>query len=181
MNKRTDEYNGPMYNRSKIIFDISQAIRVRVPDKSFSLSIKLNSTDFQESGFPTEDCNILCARLEEHGFDFIELVGGTFEQTSGFDKVYRESTRKREDFFLEFVDTIISRPNKIKIYVAGGLRTVNGMVKALNTIDGVAIGRPMSHEFDFAQKILDGKINSAIDYLLDEQDFALTNLAAGTQ
>lgn len=178
-NKRTDQYGGSVLNRARLIFDISDAIRARVPDKSFILGIKVNSVEFQSGGFSTEDCRTLCAALEQHGFDFVELSGGTYQELAF--KHTRESTRKREAFFLEFADMILPELNRTKAYVTGGLRTVDGMVGALDTVHGVGLGRPACHEFDLPQKILDGRVGSAIDYLLDEGDFGVTNVAAGTQ
>ena len=178
-NKRTDQYGGSVLNRARIIFEISDAIRARVPDKSFSLSIKINSVEFQSGGFSTEDCRTLCAALEQHGFDFVELSGGTYQETGFIHK--RESTRKREAYFLDFADMILPELNKTKAYVTGGLRTVNGMVRALETVHGVGLGRPACHEFDLPQKVLDGQVGSSIDSLLDEDDFGVTVVAAGTQ
>lgn len=70
---------------------------------------------------------------------------------------------------------------KTKAYVTGGLRTVKAMVDALQTVDGVGIARPATHEFDFPAKVLKGEANSAINLLIDEDNFGLTNVAAGTQ
>lgn len=139
----------------------------------------MNSVEFQEGGFSTEDCKILCRNLEQHGFDFLELSGGTY-QSLGF-TYYRESSKKREAFFLDFADKIIPELSKTKAYVTGGLRTVKAMVDALDTVHGVGLGRPATHEFDLAAKILSGEANSAIDYLLDEQNFGVTNIASGAQ
>lgn len=55
------------------------------------------------------------------------------------------------------------------------------MVKALDSVHGVSLARPVTHEFDLPKKILEGGVKSAIDYQLDEQDFGATNMAAGTQ
>lgn len=178
-NKRTDKYGGSLTNRARLIVEIADAIRARVPDKSFSLSIKCNSVEFQEGGFSTEDCKELCKLLEGHGFDFVELSGGTYQETAFAHK--RESTKKREAFFLDFADMIIPELKKTKAYVTGGLRTAEYMVNALNTVHGVGLARPVCHEFDLPQLILDGKVNSAIKYLLGEENFGLTNVAAGTQ
>ena len=150
-----------------------------MPDKSFGLGIKVNSVEFQSGGFSTEDCRELCAALEQHGFDFVELSGGTYQETAFKHK--RDSSRKREAYFLEFADMILPELTKTKAYVTGGLRTVKGMVAALDTVHGVGLGRPACHEFDLPQKILDGKVVSSVDYLLDDQDFGLTNIAAGSQ
>lgn len=178
-NKRTDEYGGSLSNRARIIFEISDAIRARIQDPSFIIGIKVNSVEFQEGGFSPDDCRTLCIELERHGFDFVELSGGTYQEL-GF-KHARESTKKREAFFLEFADSIVKELEKTKTYVTGGLRTVKGMVDALDTVDGVGLARPVTHEFDLPAKILRGEVPSAINILLDEQDFATTNVAAGTQ
>lgn len=177
-NKRTDQYGGSLLNRARIIFEINDAIRARVP-KSFSVSIKLNSVEFQEGGFSTQDCRDLCAALEEAGFDFVELSGGTYEAIGFYHR--KESTKKREAFFLEFADMIVPQLKKTKVYVTGGFRTTNGMVKALDTVHGVGLGRPVCDEFDLPRKILDGEVYGAIESTLDQGDSLITNMAAGTQ
>ncbi|CAJ0543199.1 Ff.00g004590.m01.CDS01 [Fusarium sp. VM40] len=177
-NKRTDKYGGSLENRARIIFEIADAIRARVP-KSFGLSIKVNSVEFQDGGFSTDDCKLLCQQLEAHSFDFVELSGGTYQSLAFAHK--RESTKKREAFFLDFAEKIIPELTKTKAYVTGGLRTVSAMLEALKTVHGIGLARPTTNEFDLPAKILKGEANSAIDTLLDEQDFGITNVAAGTQ
>lgn len=179
-NHRTDEYGGSLLNRARIILEIADAIKLRVKNgPPFSLGIKLNSVEFQKGGFSPEDCAALCEELEKHDFDHVELSGGTYEDLGFSHK--RESTKKREAFFLEFADLIVPRLKQTKAYVVGGLRTVDAMVRALDSVQGVSLARPVTHEFDLPKKILEGKVKSAIDYQLDEQDFGLTNVAAGTQ
>ncbi|KAI1212142.1 NADH:flavin oxidoreductase/NADH oxidase [Annulohypoxylon truncatum] len=177
-NKRTDEYGGSLLNRARIIFEIADEIRKRVNDKKFIVGIKVNSVEFQESGFTTEDCRELCAALEQRSFDFVELSGGTYQQLAFHHK--RETTKKREAFFLDFAEKIVPQLTKTKVYVTGGLRTVDAMVNALKTVDGIGLGRPIGNEFDLPKKMLDGRVKSAIEYF-DEQDFELTNMATGTQ
>jgi hypothetical protein len=50
-----------------------------VPDKTFSVSVKLNSVEFQDGGITTEDFQNLCMKLERYEVDFVDLSGGTFE------------------------------------------------------------------------------------------------------
>ncbi|KAK8103016.1 NADH-dependent flavin oxidoreductase nadA [Apiospora sp. TS-2023a] len=178
-NKRTDQYGGSLLNRARIIFEIADAVRARVPDKGFSLSIKLNSVEFQEGGFSTEDCKQLCLELEKHQFDFVELSGGTYQSLAFVHK--RESTKKREAFFLDFADQIVPQLKQTKAYVTGGLRSASAMVGALKSVHGVGLARPVTHEFDLPNKILSGKATGSLDIKLDEQDFGITNVAAGTQ
>ncbi|KAI1758449.1 NADH:flavin oxidoreductase/NADH oxidase [Xylaria castorea] len=178
-NKRTDDYGGSLLNRARLIFEIVNEIRKRVKDDSFVIGIKLNSVEFQDGGFTPEECRDLCIELEKHKFDFVELSGGTYQELAFEHK--RESTKKREAFFIEFAEMIAPQLKHTKVYVTGGLRTAAAMVEALKTVHGVGLGRPVTHEFDFAKKLLEGKVNAAADYGIDEQDFALSIFAAGVQ
>jgi 2,4-dienoyl-CoA reductase-like NADH-dependent reductase (Old Yellow Enzyme family) len=97
VNKRTDKYGGPLENRSRIVFEIIDAIKARVP-KSFLLSMKLNSADFAEGGFNEDESGKVCRMLEEAGVDLIELSGGSYESLAFEHK--KESTKKRESYFM---------------------------------------------------------------------------------
>ncbi|ORY14500.1 hypothetical protein BCR34DRAFT_585680 [Clohesyomyces aquaticus] len=177
-NNRTDKYGGSITNRSRIIVEIAQAIRARV-SKSFILGIKLNSVEFQAKGFQPEAARDLCKILEQNRFDFVELSGGTYEELAFMHK--RESTKKREAFFMEFADMIVPVLKETKAYVTGGFRTVHAMLDALKTVDGIGLARPVCQEPRLCKYILDGKVFSAIKGTIDENDFGLTNVLAGTQ
>ena len=177
-NKRTDRYGGSLANRSRIILEIAQRIQKRVP-KSFILGIKINSVEFQKGGFDTNECKELCAALEANRFDFVELSGGTYEELAFSHK--KDSTKKREAFFLDFAETVVPALNNTKTYVTGGFKTVGAMVKALKTVDGVGLARPVCQEPRLCGDILSGKVKGAIKQRLDENNFGLTNVAAGSQ
>jgi 2,4-dienoyl-CoA reductase-like NADH-dependent reductase (Old Yellow Enzyme family) len=176
-NQRTDKYGGSLENRSRLILEIAQAIRKRTRS-DFILGIKLNSVEFQDKGFEPEEAKKLCALLEENRFDFVELSGGTYESLAFGHK--RDSTKKREAFFLEFADLIAPVLSKTKTYVTGGFKTVGAMVSALDVVDGVGLARPLAQEPRFCKDVLSGKIKGAIKQQFDENDFGITNVAAGT-
>lgn len=179
-NKRVDEYGGSLTNRARLIMDIARSIREKLPPLTgFMVGIKINSVEFQQDGFSADEARELCGLLEDAHFDFVELSGGTYESLAFEHK--RESSKKREAFFLEFADSIVSRLKNTRTFVTGGFKTVAGMVAALETVDGVGLARPVCQEFHFARDILGGKIKGAIDQKLDQQNFGLTNIAAGTQ
>ncbi|KAJ4329548.1 hypothetical protein N0V95_010195, partial [Ascochyta clinopodiicola] len=113
-NQRTDKYGGSLENRARIITEIGREVRKRTSDR-FILSIKLNSVEFQENGLASEEAATLCKTLENNKFDFVELSGGTYEKLAFEHK--RESTKKREAFFLEFADKITPSLSKTKVYV----------------------------------------------------------------
>ncbi|KAF2768030.1 FMN-linked oxidoreductase [Teratosphaeria nubilosa] len=177
-NKRTDEYGGDFTNRSRIIFEIIDEIRRRVPDPSFIICVKLNSVEFQPGGQTPEDCKNLCLKLEEAGVDFVDLSGGTFESRAFEHK--KESTKKRESYFIEFAEMIRPLLKKTKVYVTGGFRTAGGMVRAVEdgACDGVGIGRPLGAEPYLCKEILEGKVQGAIENLMP---LPLNTQGTGTQ
>lgn len=174
-NKRTDEYGGSLENRSRLHFEILDAIKARVSDPKFILGIKINSAEFQEGGFTPEECRDVCARLEKAGVDFIELSGGTYEELAFTHK--KESTKAREAFFLEFADIIRSGVSTASIWVTGGFRTAKAMVEAVKagSCDGVGLGRPVCGEFDLPHKILTKQAASSRKTLISEVDFMKYN------
>ncbi|KAK6406346.1 hypothetical protein LTR95_018672 [Oleoguttula sp. CCFEE 5521] len=175
-NLRTDEYGGSLENRARLITEIAAAIQARTkPD--FVLGIKLNSVEFQDGGFTTEDARDLCALLEKSKFDFVELSGGTYESLAFTHK--RDSTRAREAFFLDFAELIAPALTKTKVYLTGGFKTVGAMVKALNSVDGIGLGRPLCQEPFLCRDILAGKVSGAIEHAVDRDDFGVSLTIAG--
>jgi 2,4-dienoyl-CoA reductase-like NADH-dependent reductase (Old Yellow Enzyme family) len=177
-NKRTDNYGGSLENRLRVILEIAQECRKRVSN-TFIIGIKVNSVEFQDKGFSPEEAKDLCQALEKARFDYVELSGGTYESLAFGHK--RESTKKRESFFIEFAEEIVKPLTKTKTYVTGGLKTVGAMVKALDTVDGIGLARPVCQEPHLPKDILEGEVTGSIYLKLDDNDFGLTNMAAGTQ
>ncbi|KAL4893468.1 hypothetical protein BDV59DRAFT_177465 [Aspergillus ambiguus] len=178
-NLRTDQYGGELENRMRLVLEVRDAIAKRVR-KEFVVGIKINSVEFQENGFQPDEAKELCRALEDHAFDFVELSGGTYEN-SPFNGQKRASTIAREAFFLEFVKLVVPGLTKTKTYVTGGLKTVEGMVKALETVDGVGLGRPLCQEPNLCAHILSGQVKGALVQKLDLSDFGATAGAAGVQ
>ncbi|KAL8681993.1 MAG: hypothetical protein Q9186_001935 [Xanthomendoza sp. 1 TL-2023] len=177
-NQRTDQYGGSLENRSRLIMEIAQGIRTRLPP-TFILGIKINSVEFQAKGFDPSECKNLCATLESNRFDFVELSGGTYESLAFAHK--RDSTKKREAFFLDFAETIVPALTRTRTFITGGFKTVGAMVNALHTVDGIGLARPVCQEPRLCADILGGKVHGAIKQRIDDQNFGLTNVAAGSQ
>ncbi|KAL9018366.1 MAG: hypothetical protein Q9185_004335 [Variospora sp. 1 TL-2023] len=86
-----------------------------------------------------------------------------------------------EAFSLDFAETIVPALSQTKTYITGGFKTVGAMARALDTVDGVGLTRPVCQEPRLCADILAGKVRGAIKQRLDDDDFGLTNVAAGTQ
>jgi len=177
-NLRNDEYGGDLSNRSRIVFEIIDAIKERVSDPTFIICVKINSVEFQDKGTTPEDCAFLCEKMEQYGVDFVDLSGGTFEARAFEHK--KESTKAREAYFIEFAEMIRPKIRKMKIYVTGGFRTAAGMVSAVKdgACDGVGIGRPLAAEPFLCKEILEGKVQGSIENLVP---LPQNTQASGTQ
>lgn len=165
-NRRTDRWGGPLENRARFILEVIRRMRAALRSR-FILSVKLNSADFQRGGFDQEDSATVAGWLEEAGVDLIEISGGNYEQPRmiDFDRKdplaanKRESTRRREAYFLDFVPTLRAR-TRIPVMVTGGFRTIEAMEQAVaeDGVDVIGLGRPMVLNPDVASDLLTGKI-----------------------
>lgn len=169
-NNRSDEWGGSLENRARILVEIVRRIRKQC-GKKFIVSTKLNSADFQKGGFSEDDSALVAKMLSDEGLDLIEVSGGNYEQPRmiNFDrkdplsngKNQRESTRKREAYFLEFVPKLRAAVD-IPVMVTGGFRSVAAMEAAISedNVDLIGLGRPLILDPDGAAKILSGEIDT---------------------
>jgi 2,4-dienoyl-CoA reductase-like NADH-dependent reductase (Old Yellow Enzyme family) len=165
-NRRTDEFGGPLENRARFLLEVIRRIRAACR-KKFAVSVKLNSADFQKGGFSDDESSVVAKWLEEAGVDLIEVSGGNYEQPQmiGFERKdpladqRRESTVKREAYFLDFVPKLREQVS-IPVMVTGGFRTVAAMEQALEKdgVDVVGLGRPLVIDPDGAKRILNGEV-----------------------
>jgi 2,4-dienoyl-CoA reductase-like NADH-dependent reductase (Old Yellow Enzyme family) len=162
-NKRTDEYGTQtVENRLRFITDIARAIRKRV-SPSFVVGAKLNSVEFQDAGVTPKEAEEVCGGLEQQGFDFVELSGGNYENFGM--KWEKYSTQKREAYFLKWAKVVsesLPADSKLKMFLVGGIRTVDAMLEILKTVDGVSFARPAAAEPDLPTKVLSGKVTGTI-------------------
>jgi 2,4-dienoyl-CoA reductase-like NADH-dependent reductase (Old Yellow Enzyme family) len=127
------------------MLEIAESIHKKLPTSTgFMVGIKLNSAEFQDGGFTSDEAKEVCQMLEDAQFDFVELSGGTYQSLAFQHK--RESTKTREAFFIEFAEKITPGLNNTKSYVTGGLKTIGAMVAALKHVDGVGLARAVCQE-----------------------------------
>ncbi|GAA5862816.1 hypothetical protein JCM8547_006558 [Rhodosporidiobolus lusitaniae] len=142
---------------------LSLEIKKQVPNPNFLPSIKINSAAFSDGGLTLEESKQVCQWLDEAGLHLIELSGGTYE--SGVDSAFqhkKESTKKREAYFVEFADTIKPVIKHARLAVTGSFRSKKAMEEALNgSIDIVGLGRPLTAEPHLIRDMLEGKTEAA--------------------
>ncbi|OJJ04317.1 hypothetical protein ASPVEDRAFT_43785 [Aspergillus versicolor CBS 583.65] len=179
-NLRTDCYGGSLANRMRLVLEIREAVSKRVRP-GFIIGVKVNSVEFQARGFQPDEARELCSTLEKHRFDFVELSGGTYENWKMHDEEKRDSTKRREAFFLDFARMIVSSLHQTRSYLTGGFRSAEGMLAGLETLDGVGLARPLCQEPNLCREILAGRVSGAVQPLINPYDFGLAAIAACMQ
>lgn len=156
-NQRADRYGGSIENRTSFVKEIYLAMRAAVGEK-FPIGIKINSADFSKGGFTNEEAIYVAKTLSDLGIDLLEISGGSYEKPVMTGTVIKDSTKKREAYFLEYSKEI-KKVIKCPLMVTGGFRTGEFMNEALaqNELDLVGLARPLALNPDFSNQLLRGE------------------------
>jgi 2,4-dienoyl-CoA reductase-like NADH-dependent reductase (Old Yellow Enzyme family) len=158
-NLRSDKWGGSIENRSRLLRTIIRQVRAEVGPE-YPISVKLNSADFQRGGFDQNDALEVIKMLEREKIDLLEISGGTYEKVAFFihDQTQKESTQKREAYFLDFAERV-RQVSKLPIMVTGGFRTVDFCNAALadGKLDLIGMGRPFLTHLDAIPSFLRGE------------------------
>jgi 2,4-dienoyl-CoA reductase-like NADH-dependent reductase (Old Yellow Enzyme family) len=173
-NARTDAWGGSLGNRARLLMEIVAAVRKAV-GRDYPVAVKLNSSDFQKSGFSAEESMQVVRWLSEASLDLIEISGGNYEQPQMIGQgesqvaaarqtgsVY-ESTRLREAYFLDYA-TRIRPTTDLPLMITGGFRSSAGMKAALESdvLDLIGLARPLCADLDACVKLLAGTVEEII-------------------
>ncbi|QHL87386.1 NADPH dehydrogenase NamA [Nibribacter ruber] len=74
-NQRTDQYGGSFENRTRLLLEVTQAVRTVWPE-DYPLLVRLSATDWTEGGWTLEDSIALAKILKDHGVDLIDCSTG---------------------------------------------------------------------------------------------------------
>ncbi|MDQ0206623.1 NADH:flavin oxidoreductase/NADH oxidase family protein [Alkalicoccobacillus murimartini] len=155
-NQRTDEWGGSLENRMRFLLETYKEIRGQVGDH-YPIGIKLNSADFQRGGFTEEESMEVLTKMSEIGIDLIEISGGNYENPKMIVGDAKESTKKREAYFIDYASKakeLIPTP----LVVTGGFRTEVGMTEAIESgaVDMIGIAKPLALVPDLPNRIFQG-------------------------
>lgn len=159
-NLRNDKWGGSLENRARFVLEIYRNIRSKVGPK-YPIGIKINSADFQRGAFTEEESLRVIQLLTEVGIDMIEVSGGTYERAAMMGNKQKESTKKREAYFADFI-VKARRITKAPLLLTGGFRTAELMAKAIENdeLDFVGIARPFAVDPFLAKGLLDGSVKT---------------------
>jgi 2,4-dienoyl-CoA reductase-like NADH-dependent reductase (Old Yellow Enzyme family) len=168
-NHRQDQWGGSLENRSRLLISIIDEVRKEV-GSDFPISVKLNSADFQRGGFTEEDSIEVIKKLEESGIDLLEISGGTYEKVVFFlmnGENSRESTRRREAYFLDFAEKV-RKITRLPLMVTGGFRTHSFSSKTIEdgAIDMIGMARPFVTNLDEIKGFISGETENLLDLVI---------------
>lgn len=145
-NQRQDQYGGNIMNRSRIICEISKAIREKVSD-NFIIAVKINSEDFVEGGLNQEDSLAACILLEKAGIDIIEVSGGIWASGDLYARRPRHMASENEAYFLPY-SQILAENVSCPVILTGGIRNPEIADKILEStkISFIGLSRPLLRE-----------------------------------
>src|SRR5689334_3245990 len=83
INRRTDAWGGDVAGRARALLEAVRAAKAATGD-GFSVSVKLNASDFRHGGFTQDDAEQVVRLLADEGLDLLEVSGGTYENPALF-------------------------------------------------------------------------------------------------
>lgn len=163
VNKRGDNWGGSLDNRSRLLLEVIKAIKSNVSE-TFSISVKLNSADFQRGGFDEEDAMAVVKSLEALNIDMIELSGGSYEAPAMQGVTADGRTLAREAYFLSFAASI-SKNTSVPTMTTGGIYKFGTAKTVLSQgVDLVGIATALALQPDLPNRWQLGK-NVEVDTL----------------
>tara|TARA_R110000868_G_scaffold117600_11_gene312344 strand:+ start:4937 stop:6160 length:1224 start_codon:yes stop_codon:yes gene_type:complete len=156
-NQRTDKWGGSIENRMRFVVEVYKRIRENV-GASFPIGIKINSADFGRGGFTNEEAVFVAKALSELGIDLIELSGGSYEAPVMTGAPIKDSTAKREAYFLSYAGAV-KEAIDCPLMVTGGFRTGEFINASLEegSLDVVGLGRALCLNPNFSKQLISGE------------------------
>lgn len=155
-NTRKDDFGGSLENRIRFVKEVYLKMRSEV-GAAFPIGIKLNSADFSKGGFSNEDAVAVAQTLSSLDIDMIEISGGSYESPVMTGAV-KDSTRKREAYFLDYTKEI-KKVVRCPLMVTGGFRTTAFMEEVVQNgeVDLIGMARPLALEPHLYNRVLRGE------------------------
>ena len=164
VNRRTDEWGGDVAGRARALVSAVRAAR-EATSAGFTVSVKLNASDFRHGGFTQDDAEQVVRMLADEGVDLLEISGGTYENPAlfgvdvpGNDGVEGVPVGAKEAYFAAFATRARAAAPGLPIMLTGGIRTRSAMEALLGSgaVDVIGLGRPLALDPDLARRLLDG-------------------------
>ena len=162
-NRREDAYGGSLANRSRVLLEVLQNIRLQV-GKDYPVLVKINCEDCTEDGLTLDDSVQVGRMLVDNGIDAIELSSGKAARMgihSQEKEAYHQDQARRYKAELD-----------IPLILVGGLRSFEKSEQIVNegVADYISMCRPLIREPGLVNRWKNGDLSKAA-CLSDNQCF----------
>lgn len=168
VNRRRDQWGGSVANRARPLLEVVRAVRAAT-GAGFTVSVKLNSSDFRHGGFTEDDAEQVVRLLVDEGIDLLEVSGGTYENPALFGEVaglgdVAGPPSVKEVYFAGFARRARAAASGVPIMLTGGIRTRAAMTSLLadGGVDLVGLGRPLAVDPALTRRLLAGDEGRAL-------------------
>jgi 2,4-dienoyl-CoA reductase-like NADH-dependent reductase (Old Yellow Enzyme family)/thioredoxin reductase len=157
-NQRTDAYGGDWDKRMRFPMELIQAVKAAV-GKGYPVTVRIPvHQGVGEAGIQFEDVlHHIVPRLEEAGFDAIDLSAGIIDRTP---HVIMPPMYEPRGLLLQYSEEV-KKITKLPVIVAGRLCDPRMIIKAVETdrCDIAAISRPLMADPLMPRKMMEGRLD----------------------
>ncbi|MCX5380391.1 NADH:flavin oxidoreductase/NADH oxidase family protein [Streptomyces sp. NBC_00091] len=172
VNRRTDQWGGPLEHRARLLTEILAAVRTQVAP-GFAVAVKLNAADFQRGGFDTDDAARVLDLLGGLGVDLVELSGGSVESPASMGHTSDHRVLEREAYFLALAERLLETAT-VPLMLTGGIARRTTAEKALERgVSVVGMGTALALHPDLPERWRAGEDVPATIPRLDWKDRSL--------
>lgn len=154
-NRRTDEYGGSIENRTRIILEVIQSIRLAVGN-NFPIMVKMNHDDYMDEGegLILSEAIEVAKLIEKAGADGIEISGTNETSGKGVGPARTKINKPELQSYYLTPTTQIAAAVAIPVILMGGNRDAQRLEIILKTtpIEFFSIARPLLCEPDLVNK-----------------------------
>lgn len=124
VNTRTDDWGGDEAGRMKLLLDVIDAVRSRVPG-DFPVLLRISASDWSDGGLDGDSSVRLAKLVREHGIDLIDVSSGgavpdaKIPVASGYQTGFAEQIRREADVPVGAVGLIASAVQAEHVVVSG--------------------------------------------------------------
>jgi 2,4-dienoyl-CoA reductase-like NADH-dependent reductase (Old Yellow Enzyme family)/thioredoxin reductase len=161
-NRRTDEYGGDLYGRTRFLLEIIRGIKERL-GKDFPLTIKISADEFMKGGLGLADMTEIVLLAQEGGVDAIMVSAGApggekIGDLRQAHQILRTMPMMTEQGCLVPLAAHMKKALRIPVITVGRINTppLAQEIIAQGKADLVAMGRSLLADPYFPKKALDG-------------------------
>ena len=160
-NHRTDEYGGPLENRTRFAIEVLQAVRDAV-GPFFPIEFRMSGAEFTEGGYDLEE-GVRIAQAIEPYVDIIHVSAGTYQKTFGITHPSMFEDHGRNVFLAAEIRKHVHKP----VATIGGLNDPAQMeeIIASGKADIVYMGRALLADPFLPRKINEGRDDEIVHCL----------------